>query len=34
MVQGYLDVFPGAPTAKLLEGGVGKNWGTLEDVAV
>ena len=34
MVQGYLDVFPNAPTEKLLEGGIGKNWGTLEDVAV
>ena len=34
MVQGYLDVFPNAPTEKLLDGGIGKNWGTLEDVAV
>ena len=34
MVQGYLDVFPNAPTEKLLEGGVGINWGKLEDKAV
>jgi len=32
MVAGYLDVFPGAPTDGLVEGGIGKNWGQLEDV--
>lgn len=30
MVQGYLDVFPGAPTERLVEGGVGPNWGELD----
>lgn len=32
MVAGYLDVFPGAPTDRLVEGGVGPSWGELEDV--
>ena len=31
MVQGYLDVFPGAPTDKLVEGGTGPSWGELEE---
>ena len=30
MIAGYLDVFPNAPTEKLVEGGIGKSWGTLE----
>jgi DNA polymerase I len=30
MVQGYLDVFPGAPIDRLVEGGVGPNWGELD----
>lgn len=30
MTAAYLDVFPGAPTNKLLEGGVGPNWGDLK----
>ncbi len=30
MVQGYLDVFPGAPIDNLVEGGVGPNWGELD----
>ena len=30
MTQGYLDVFPGAPTESLIEGGVGPNWGELD----
>jgi DNA polymerase-1 len=34
MVAGYLDVFPDAPTAKLVEGGVGPSWGELEDQEV
>ena len=34
MVGGYLDIFPGAPTEALVEGGVGKSWGTLEEHAV
>jgi len=34
MLAGYLDVFPGAPTEALVEGGVGPNWGELEDRAV
>lgn len=29
MTDGYLDVFPGAPTAKLVEGGTGPSWGEL-----
>jgi len=29
MTQGYLDVFPGAPTERLVEGGIGSNWGNL-----
>ena len=32
MVAGYLDVFPGAPTDRLVEGGVGSSWGKLVDV--
>jgi DNA polymerase-1 len=34
MVAGYLDVFPDAPTDRLVEGGIGPNWGELEDVEV
>ena len=34
MVAAYLDIFPGAPTEKLVEGGVGPNWGELEDTDV
>lgn len=34
MLLGYLDVFPDAPTAKLVEGGVGPSWGLLEDQEV
>jgi hypothetical protein len=34
MVAGYLDIFPGAPTDKLVEGGTGKSWGELEDEEV
>jgi len=34
MVQGYLDIFPGAPTDKLVEGGIGPSWGELEDEEV
>jgi hypothetical protein len=34
MVDGYLDIFPGAPTDKLVEGGIGPSWGELEDVEV
>ena len=30
MEQGYLDVFPNAPTGNLLEGGIGPNWAELE----
>ena len=29
MTLGYLDMFPGAPTERLVEGGVGVNWGDL-----
>lgn len=29
MVNGYLDIFPGADTSNLVEGGTGPNWGTL-----
>ena len=29
MTEGYLDMFPGAPTDRLVEGGVGVNWGNL-----
>jgi DNA (cytosine-5)-methyltransferase 1 len=32
MVDGYLDVFPGAPIDKLVEGGLGPNWGELEEI--
>jgi DNA polymerase-1 len=31
MVAGYLDIFPGAPTDKLVEGGTGPSWGELEE---
>jgi len=31
MTDGYLDIFPGAPTHRLLEGGVGPSWGELEE---
>ena len=34
MLAGYLDIFPGAPTEALVEGGVGPSWGELEDRAV
>lgn len=34
MQQGFLDVFPGASTDKLLEGGHGKNWGDIKDSVV
>jgi DNA polymerase-1 len=34
MVAGYLDIFPGAPTEALVEGGTGPSWGELEDEAV
>lgn len=34
MVAGYLDIFPGAPTDALVEGGTGPSWGELEDQAV
>ena len=34
MVAGYLDIFPGAPTDKLVEGGTGPSWGELEDEEV
>jgi len=34
MVAGYLDIFPGAPTDALVEGGTGPSWGELEDEAV
>jgi len=30
MVAAYLDYFPNAPTENLVEGGIGKDWGTLE----
>lgn len=30
MIEGYLDVFPGAPIEHLVEGGVGPNWGRLD----
>ena len=30
MIRGYLDVFPGAPTDRLVEGGIGPNWGELD----
>lgn len=29
MLQGYLDIFPDAPTDGLVEGGIGDNWGDL-----
>lgn len=29
MTKGYLDIFPGAPTDRLVEGGIGPNWGQL-----
>jgi len=31
MINGYLDVFPGAPIDDLVEGGVGPSWGELEE---
>jgi len=31
MKAGFLDVFPGESTARLVEGGVGKNWGEIEE---
>jgi DNA polymerase I len=31
MKAGYLDMFPGAPTERLVEGGIGINWGSLGD---
>jgi DNA polymerase-1 len=34
MTAGYLDVFPGAPTDRLVEGGIGPSWGLLEEVEV
>jgi DNA polymerase-1 len=34
MIAGYLDIFPGAPTDALVEGGTGPSWGELEDEAV
>lgn len=34
MVAGYLDIFPGAPTDALVEGGVGPSWGELEEKAI
>ena len=30
MVEAYLDVFPGAPTDNLVEGGIGVSWGALD----
>jgi DNA polymerase I-like protein with 3'-5' exonuclease and polymerase domains len=30
MTQGYLDVFPGAPIERLVEGGIGPNWAELD----
>jgi len=30
MIQGYLDIFPGAPIDRLVEGGTGPNWGELD----
>lgn len=30
MVQGYLDIFPGAPIERLVEGGTGPSWGKLD----
>ena len=32
MELGFLDVFPGESTERLVEGGVGPNWGALEEV--
>jgi DNA polymerase-1 len=34
MVEGYLDIFPDAPTEALVEGGTGPSWGELEDEEV
>jgi DNA polymerase I len=31
MKEAYLDVFPGAPTDRLVEGGIGPNWGELKE---
>lgn len=30
MIEGYLSVFPGAPTDRLTEGGIGQSWGDLK----
>jgi len=30
MIEGYLDIFPDAPTDRLVEGGIGPNWGELD----
>jgi len=30
MIEGYLDMFPGAPVDNLVEGGIGPNWAELE----
>ena len=30
MIDGYLDLFPGAPSERLVEGGIGRSWATLE----
>ena len=30
MTEGYLDIFPNAPLANLVEGGIGPNWGELD----
>lgn len=32
MTQAYLDIFPGMPSENLIEGGIGPDWGHLEDV--
>jgi hypothetical protein len=34
MVAGYLDVFPGAPTERLVEGGIGPSWGELAEIDI
>ena len=31
MIAGYTDIFPDAPTGRLVEGGIGQDWGHLED---
>jgi DNA polymerase I-like protein with 3'-5' exonuclease and polymerase domains len=30
MIEGYLDIFPDAPTGNLVEGGIGPSWGELD----